>query len=338
MSSFFTLNNNWILQRDVGEDEVVLSLLSDLQDNANDPFQTDSIFFIGNADGSVINQYSIVEQRAVSQAELNEYFGSSDKLIRKSDWHSHYVDSVEKALSRFKSGALEKVVLSEKSEYTSRQHPLHTFSNLLELYTDSTCYIFHVEESGLWLGASPEKLFIKNSDQIELMALAGTRPIGGEDWTQKEKLEQGIVTENMMTLLYDYKFTDIKIEGPFDKSNGPIEHLCTNISGSQKEIGVWLEFLKHIHPSPALSGFPKERALGFIQQAEEHVRELFTGFYGFNIGNRADINIIIRCSKFVNGVYELFAGAGINSGSIAQNEVKELERKFEIMLAAIDQN
>jgi len=341
LEDLFQLKRNWVIWRNSNSARIEFYLLSDEVETSEDLFERDNTFILGDHLGADIKAFDITKSKVLDFKVLEEFRPNINEhsiLLPDSKWELTFQNSVEKALIEFENGELEKVVLSAKSVYASKMHPMQVFVGLLKRYLGSNCFLFFIKGEGVWLGASPEKLFIKNQNEVELMALAATRSLALEVWTEKEKREQAIVANKMLRILREANFQNIKTEGPFNKSNGEIEHLCTLIGGRTNEKSNWFELLRTIHPSAALAGSPKKLALDFIAENEQHDRELFTGFFGFIHEQKADITIIIRCAKCRPDKYELFAGAGINSGSIPINEVVELKQKFNIVLSVIDQS
>jgi isochorismate synthase len=249
-------------------------------------------------------------------------------------WKQNYEALVHAALAEIEKGELAKVVLAT-SEISPSSKPASEVFEQLCLQNDSNCFYIQVEEGESWIGASPEQLFVKRGHEIEIMALAGTRLSDRKEWGDKEKDEQRVVSDYMEKMLQKHGFTDIESQGPFSRRASSIEHICTLLTGHANQQVNWLEFLVELHPSPALLGLPVDSALKFVSKNEGLERGMFTGYFGIVNEGIADFIVNIRSAKYKNERYELFAGAGINSGSIPEKESEEINQKMRVMRQAI---
>jgi len=81
------------------------------------------------------------------------------------------------------------------------------------------------------------------------------------------------------------------------------------------------KFLVEIHPTPAVCGFPKEKALDLIFDIEKHNREYYSGFMGtVNVENATNLFVNLRCMKILPEKLALFTGGGITGDSIPEKE------------------
>ena len=114
---------------------------------------------------------------------------------------------------------------------------------------------------------------------------------------------------------------------------GSLQHLQSNITfRSEEDEDFWLNAL---HPTPAVGGTPREKALDFIANHESGERRYYTGFLGTIEGDRAAFYVNLRCMQcFANG-FRLFAGGGIVAGSDPAKEWKETRDKIESIRAGI---
>src|SRR5690606_28308886 len=97
-----------------------------------------------------------------------------------------------------------------------------------------------------------------------------------------------------------------------------------------------LDILRHLHPTPAVCGFPARRAAELIADLESFDR----GFYGGAVGwtdatGDGRWYLAIRCAEVIQDSVRLFAGAGIVEGSDPETELAETSAKFSAMLSAL---
>ena len=92
-----------------------------------------------------------------------------------------------------------------------------------------------------------------------------------------------------------------------------------------------------MHPTPAIGGYPKNKAMDMIRQLKED-----RGWYGGPIGwidNNLDgqFYLNIRSGLGVDKNLYLFSGSGITEKSNSENEWMETEQKFNLMLEACNE-
>jgi menaquinone-specific isochorismate synthase len=116
-----------------------------------------------------------------------------------------------------------------------------------------------------------------------------------------------------------------------------VQHLKTDISCRLNTEIDSIALMESMHPTPALGGEPRGKALEFIASSEDHSR----GWYGSPIGwvdinNNSKFIVGIRSALNTGDITYIYAGAGIVEGSISENEWKETELKFQPMLEALN--
>lgn len=291
---------------------------------------------VGNYSGTEILSYPILNLNVLDPEYFQTFTTHGTVEPLPNNWEMAYEELVYRGVQSISDSLFEKVVLGATCQIQSGLHPKYVFANLLARHEDAYCFWLELEGWGTWLGASPERLFISSGSEVELMALAATREHGTDaDWGEKEKAEQAIVVRGMVEVLEECGYRDIRISDQTNRRSGRMEHICTYIKGSCVELNSWVNLMQKMHPSAALMGFPREPAGNFIESNENFDRALFTGFFGEVRESEMELAVIIRCAHYQDGVYTLFAGAGINKDSIPELEVRELRSKFSIMHEAI---
>ncbi len=197
-------------------------------------------------------------------------------------------------------------------------------------YKSTFRYIYNTPLTGKWFGASPEILLKReaSTDVIQTMALAGTRRCSEGDWDDKNVEEHNYVTEYIVSKL---KSLGIKPDvGPSENVGfGSIEHLCHRIIA--KYSGPIISVANALSPTPALAGFPLDRALEYIRYAEMHPRYCYGGYIGCRSGSGEYIYVNLRCCHFDNRRYCIYAGGGITGKSDAALEWMETDAKSEFL-------
>ncbi len=247
-------------------------------------------------------------------------------------------DAYKAAFVRFVSAVREKrfqkLVLSRAETIAiPEQDILKLFHKVCNAYPHAMVYLLHSSLTGNWIGASPELLLAGDDTQLRTIALAGTmrnKEEGGfslSDWGEKERLEQRIVADFIRDRIVC--FGKCKDEwGPYSVSAGHISHLRTDFYLTMEE-KQRTTFLSAIHPTPAVSGLPKEEAMRFILENEGMERGYYSGFLGYmDERGKMDYYVNLRCMRFNHSEATLYAGGGILATSDLQAEWNETEEKM----------
>jgi menaquinone-specific isochorismate synthase len=113
-------------------------------------------------------------------------------------------------------------------------------------------------------------------------------------------------------------------------------HLYTPVRGFAKEGHSILSMVERLHPTPALGGFPKEKAIEKIRELEPMQR----GWYAAPIGwldheDNGEFVVAIRSGLVEGHKAALFAGCGIVEESNPKTEYLETKIKLKPMLSAL---
>lgn len=241
--------------------------------------------------------------------------------------------TVNQALHAIQSGVLQKVVVSRSEFWETSRAPEDVFRAKCAAYPDAFVYLFAHDAAGVWIGATPEVLLIRAGDQFGTTALAGTKADERRDWTEKERHEQALVADFIEQNVRHRNASEVTIGEARSMTYGSLQHLQSNITfRSEEDVEFWLEAL---HPTPAVGGTPRDKALDFIAEHEAGDRSYYTGFLGTIEGDRAAFYVNLRCMQcFANG-FRLFAGGGIVEGSDPAKEWNETRDKIESIRAGI---
>ena len=276
---------------------------------------------------------------------------------------SDHIKLVEQGIKAIQESELEKVVLSRKEIQKINISSLEIFQNLLSLYPNAFVYIWSHPETRVWIGATPETLLKTERTKFSTMALAGTRKLQNspeKEWTQKEIVEQQIVTDSIVSKLKKLGYTEdlLKVSDTYTSEAGSLLHLKTDISGTIKnttaEIGA---IIRALHPTPAICGLPTKEAYDFIVDHENYNREFYTGYLGLlnmttelkrssrtrnqenqaysSIRKDSFIFVNLRCLKFKDDEVEIYVGGGITKDSNPTSEWEETVNKTRTMKAAL---
>ena len=250
-----------------------------------------------------------------------------------------YYASFARMRESMKRGVAEKVVLSKLVHYGQplQQKWIHLFDHLSAHYPNAFVYAFASEASGLWIGATPEILLSRDGAMVRTVALAGTRSVSSAgSWRPKEFVEQQYVTRFIQQALLKCGVKIFDVKGPVTVKAGQVLHLQTSFVFDFDQIssGVWT-LVDHLHPTPAVSGYPKKEAVDIILHEEQHEREYYSGYLGPVNATQLHLYVNIRCMKVTQSGAALFVGGGLTLASDAGEEWSETELKSQTLLSVL---
>lgn len=264
-----------------------------------------------------------------SQGNL-EYFEtkSVESFTPGYDQKATFENLVSDGIAAIQKGDFDKVVLSRKIVLKEQIAIVDSFENLISTYPTAFRYLFFHPKIGLWMGATPEQLVKINQNQFETVALAGTQ-LYSENviWANKEIEEQQFVTDYIVAKVKD-KVNQLMITDAKIVKAGNLAHLKSFISGELTVDFQANDLIKALHPTPAVCGLPKEKAIDFILKNEDYNRKYYAGFLGeYNKDNQTDLFVNLRCLEVENDVVNIYVGCGITKDSNPEKEFIETENK-----------
>ncbi len=119
-------------------------------------------------------------------------------------------------------------------------------------------------------------------------------------------------------------------------SLGNGHHLITRFEGELKSGIKDEDVLQSLHPTPAVAGTPRAKALGTIRCLEKFARGWYAGPLGYVGLDWAEMVVGIRSGVVKGKQLFVYAGAGIVEGSEPQSEWNEIENKISNFLKVIE--
>jgi isochorismate synthase len=253
---------------------------------------------------------------------------------KETNWESTLREDYEFGFSIIKNeidhNKINKAILSRKKIKNQKVNVKELFLNLCENYISSHIFLIETPEGEVWIGATPETLMEKKENGYETMSLAGTKESNEADWTEKEFSEQRIVTNAILGELFKFNINpDVgKLE---TVKAGAVYHLRNRIKFDTNE--STLTIANALHPTPAISGNPKEQAISTIKIAENHNRDYYCGFGGIvRNGEIENLFVNLRCANVSSNQICLYVGGGITKDSELSKEWAECDRKATSLL------
>ena len=213
------------------------------------------------------------------------------------------------------------------------------FETLQATYPDTFVYLVNIPKIGCWMGASPEIFITQNHQKTETVALAGTQldlgiSLDAVAWGDKEIEEQAMVERYIEKLLKKQQF-QFKKTGPQTIRAGKVLHLKTHFEFLSETLQY--NFIKALHPTPAVCGLPKDEARQYIIDNEPHERAYYCGFLGpINMQQTTNLYVNLRCMQVFKDKFALYLGGGITADSDAKKEWEETEMKAKTLADVIE--
>jgi len=248
-----------------------------------------------------------------------------------------YKINVDKALTAINSGVIEKVVLARDLKATvSKDFNINPALRKLENKFDA-CYIYSV--AGLF-GASPELLVKVYHSEVSARVLAGTAGRGTDPGVDqaigtaliestKNRSEHKFAIDSLVSELEEF-CVEINVDAqPFSMALPNLWHLASDVKAVLNSESSSLQIVSALHPSAAVAGTPRDKALAVIDEIENVDRGRYAGPVGW-LGADGDgvWAIALRGAQLTKETLTAFAGCGIVAGSETQAELEEAILKF----------
>ncbi|HXX39996.1 MAG TPA: isochorismate synthase [bacterium] len=244
-------------------------------------------------------------------------------------------------------GALSKAVLA-RALHCCSDH-FDAAGALRRLRTEyAGCTVFAIARGNrCFLGATPERLVRVRDGTVTTGAVAGSAPRGGtaeEDRrfgefllaSAKDRVEHTTVVEAIRSGLADLCATISVGAVPQLLVMRNVQHLCTPVVARLRDRRSILELAERLHPTPAVGGVPREKALRWICEHEGWDRGWYSGLVGWmDRAGEGEAAVAIRSALLQDTTALLFAGCGIVAGSDPDREYAESALKLRPMLSAL---
>lgn len=290
-------------------------------------------------------------RRASLGSQRSTLFASRQPTELNLNWNNiaNFKTSVLSALESIEQNRLRKIVLSHAIDLT-QSIPFDLFASLnrlRSLYPDCSIFSTSSGQGRNFLGASPERLLKICDRQLIADTLAGSAPRGStpsEDAAFANSLLSSTKEQHEHQVVLDFIIRNLSTLGLTVEPTPPlrllqlsnIQHLWTPIQARVPPSVHPLQIVSQLHPTPAVAGEPRAIACEEIRRYEAFDRSLYAAPLGW-IDRHGNSEFIVGIrSAFIEGCHaQLYAGAGIVSGSEPEKELAEIQLKFQALLKAL---
>jgi len=261
---------------------------------------------------------------------------------------AHYESAVSGALEAVAEGRITKVVLAREVlvEREAEHDPAAVFAVLREAFPSCFNYAVSRGES-VFIGASPELLVRREGARATTIALAGSAPRSADPAvddhigerlmrSEKDRREQGIVTERIMASLNPFSVWLAASPEPSIAKVANIQHLASPIRAQLRESVSTLDLLGALHPTPAVGGEPWSEASQVMSEVEGMDRGWYAAPVGWtDLTEDGEFCVALRGALLNGSQARCYAGVGVVEGSDPALELAETELKLQAVLPVL---
>ena len=243
---------------------------------------------------------------------------------------------------------MDKVVLAREVavEAPAAHDPAALFGALRELFPSCFCFCVGTPEAA-FLGASPELLVRRSGAGAATVALAGSTRRSADPavddhlgqqllLSDKDRHEHELVVSRIERTLRARSVWVEAAREPGLVKVANIQHLATPVRAQLAEPLSAVELAAVLHPTPAVGGEPRERALPVIEELEDFDRGWYAGPVGWmDATEDGEFCVAIRSVLLRDRVAHLYAGNGIVAASDPAAELAETEVKLDAILPLV---
>ena len=249
--------------------------------------------------------------------------------------------AVARTLEIVSGGSVDKLVLARKSTFGFNREidPLACLQTLHPWAARCYRFCFVPAAGRAFFGVSPERLYLREGVRIRCEAMAGTRVRGDRAAldrrlerclmdSEKERREHDYVVRGLQENLADLCLSLTDGAGVSVVKLRQCQHLVRAFRGVLRAGVGDAVLVKALHPTPAVGGYPSQRAVRHIEETEAFDRGWYAGPVGWVGRDAAEFAVAIRSGLVEGSTLSVFAGAGIVAGSDPASEWRELDCKM----------
>ncbi|WP_342581682.1 isochorismate synthase [Ureibacillus sp. FSL W7-1570] len=312
---------------------VSIHLITDQQDSSNlfDELREERDRLIHAAQVKELKTYDKPEILSVHERNKEDYF-----------------QAVESVTNLIRNQEADKVVIARSLELEFKDSVSSPQAIYQIMNEQPESFLFGLERKNLlFFGATPERL-VKVENQYAYSACVAGSIRRGTTAKEDKWLGEQLLSDSKN--LIEHQYVVDMIESTFKKLCAQykvpkrpkllkirdIQHLYTPVEGKLYQDASILQLVKHLHPTPALGGAPRSKALQMIREFEKMNRGLYAGPIGWmDADGNGEFVVAIRSAALIDNKAYLYAGGGIVADSNPMTEYEETLVKFRPMLRAL---
>ena len=270
--------------------------------------------------------------------------------IRHEMGKKYYMDIVKKAKKYIKAGDIFQANLSQRVSADIGDVTAWQVYRVLSKINPSPFAAYLNMGDYCISSSSPERLVKVNGNIVETRPIAGTRPRGKDDESdrlmrddlllnEKERAEHLMLIDlerNDLGKISDYSTVEVD-ELMITEDYSHVIHIVSNVTGKIIKGKDCFDAIRATFPGGTITGVPKVRCMEIIDELEPVTRGPYTGSIGYiGFDGAMDLNIIIRTFVIKDSIAYVQAGAGIVADSDPEKEYFETLKKAEALIKTLE--
>lgn len=244
-------------------------------------------------------------------------------------------------------GDVFQLVLSRRFSQSFKGDEFNVYRALRNINPSPYLFFFDYGDFKI-MGSSPEAQLVVKNRKAEIHPIAGTFKRSGNDEHDAllaKQLSEDPKENSEHVMLVDLARNDLSRNGHGVKVEkykeiqffSHVIHLVSKVTGNLQDNATTMQTVADTFPAGTLSGAPKHKAMQLIEEIENISRNFYGGAIGFmDFDGNFNHAIMIRTFLSKNHTLHYQAGAGIVSGSVAENEMQEVYNKLGALNKALD--
>lgn len=285
-------------------------------------------------------------QKRLTENQIREPLRAKPGPLPEQTSKQAYRQLVGKVLAAIEEGPCRKIVLSRaEARPLPSDHDLADITQTLaQHYPSAFVALVSTPQDGTWLTATPETLLRVDANMISTMALAGTQwPEPGTDpaslsWPDKIIEEQSLVALYIREAFAASGISDVNETQARGVRAANLCHLRSDFTAPRDTAGpkALSKLLSTLHPTSAVCGLPRDKAMEFLRAHEGYDRRCYTGYLGpVGIEGHTDLFVNLRSAQIIGDQLCLYVGGGIVPGSDPDLEWQETVEKTKTIAAVL---
>ena len=270
--------------------------------------------------------------------------------IRHEMGKKYYMDIVKKAKKYIKAGDIFQANLSQRVSADIGDVTAWQIYKLLSKINPSPFAAYLNMGDYCISSSSPERLVKVKGNTVETRPIAGTRPRGKDDESDRQMRDDLLLNEkeraehlmlidlerNDLGKISDYSTVEVD-ELMITEEYSHVIHIVSNVMGKIIKGKDCFDAIRATFPGGTITGVPKVHCMEIIDELEPVTRGPYTGAIGYiGFDGTMDLNIIIRTFVIKDSIAYVQAGAGIVADSDPEKEYFETLKKAEALIKTLE--
>lgn len=258
---------------------------------------------------------------------------------------AHYADAFNKIQDYIRAGDCYQVNLAQGFKVGVEGDTWQAYQALRAISPAPFMAYMHYPQLQV-LCSSPERFIQVKAGHVETRPIKGTRPRDPnphQDSINAQQLQSSVKDRAENLMIVDLLRNDIGKNCTIGSVKAPqlfalesfanVHHLVSTVTGQLATGKTSLDVLQGCFPGGSITGAPKLRAMQIIEELEPDKRGIYCGAIGYiGFDGELDTNISIRTAVVTDNTMRFWAGGGIVTDSVMQEEYQETWDKASSML------